>query len=42
MIDKMIILIGMPGCGKSTIGRILAQELEVPFVDTDVLIAEAE
>ena len=42
MLDKMIILIGMPGCGKSTIGRILAQELEVPFVDTDELIAKAE
>lgn len=42
MLEKMIILIGMPGCGKSTIGRILAQELDVPFVDTDELIAKAE
>ncbi len=42
LFDKMIILIGMPGCGKTTIGRILAQELGIPFVDTDVLIAEAE
>ena len=38
----MIVLIGMPGCGKTTIGRILAQELDVPFVDTDNLIREAE
>lgn len=38
----MIVLVGMPGCGKTTIGRILARELEVPFVDTDHLIAEAE
>ena len=42
MLDKMIVLIGMPGCGKTTIGRILAQELDVPFVDTDNLIREAE
>lgn len=42
MFDKMIVLIGMPGCGKTTIGRILAQELGVPFVDTDNLIRETE
>ena len=42
MFDKMIVLIGMPGCGKTTIGRILAQELDIPFVDTDNLIREAE
>ena len=42
LFDKMIILIGMPGCGKTTIGRILAQELGIPFVDTDELIAQAE
>ena len=42
MLDKMIVLIGMPGCGKTTIGRILAQELDVPFVDTDNLIREAD
>lgn len=42
MFDKMIILIGMPGCGKTTIGRILARELEIPFVDTDELIVQAE
>ena len=29
------ILIGMPGCGKSTVGRLLAQRLDRPFVDTD-------
>lgn len=40
--DKMIVLIGMPGCGKTTIGRIMAKELGVPFIDTDNLIAEAE
>ncbi len=33
-----LILIGMPGSGKSTIGRMLAQKLAWPFVDTDNII----
>ena len=36
-----IILIGMPGCGKSTLGRKLAEALNRPCVDTDALIEEA-
>ncbi|QNG18924.1 shikimate kinase [Rhodococcus triatomae] len=34
------VLVGPPGAGKSTIGRRLAQALEVPLLDTDVAIEE--
>lgn len=33
-----VILIGMPSCGKSTLGRILSKELGYDFIDTDEVI----
>ncbi|MBU3111177.1 shikimate kinase [Clostridium lacusfryxellense] len=35
---KNIVLIGMPGCGKSEIGKILAQKTEMEFIDVDDFI----
>ncbi len=34
----IISLIGMPGCGKSTVGRQLARRLQLPFMDSDHVI----
>ena len=34
-----IVLVGMPTTGKSTVGRLVAERLERPFIDTDELTA---
>lgn len=37
---KNIILIGMPGSGKSTVGVVLAKKLGYQFIDSDLVIQE--
>lgn len=39
---KNIILIGMPGCGKSTVGVVLAKALGYGFIDSDLMIQSRE
>jgi len=36
-----IFLIGLPGCGKSTLGKQLAEKLKLPFVDLDAEIEKS-
>lgn len=40
--DKNIALIGMPGCGKTTIGKAVAERLLLPFHDVDKYIEKKE
>jgi len=40
-LDRPIVLVGLMGAGKSTVGRRLAKRLNLPFVDTDTAIADA-
>ena len=37
---KNVVLIGMPGAGKSTVGVVLAKNLGYSFIDSDLLIQE--
>lgn len=41
MLDRPIVLVGLMGAGKSTVGRRLAKRLGLPFVDSDAEIEEA-
>lgn len=38
---KNIVLIGMPGCGKTTIGKMVSQELNMKFCGVDEYIEES-
>ena len=35
-----IVLVGMMGCGKSTVGKLLAKALNLPFIETDAKIEQ--
>lgn len=39
---RNIVLIGMPGSGKSSVGTLAAKVLRLPFADTDALVEEVE
>jgi shikimate kinase len=40
-LDRPIVLVGLMGAGKSTVGRRLAKRLGLPFVDSDEAIEDA-
>ena len=42
MMNKNIVLIGMMGCGKTTVGKLLARRFDRPLVDTDALIEQRQ
>ena len=41
-VSSNIVLIGMPGAGKSTVGVLLAKQMSCGFVDTDLLIQSSQ
>ena len=38
--NHLIVLVGLPGSGKSSVGRRLAQRLDLPFFDSDTVIEQ--
>ena len=39
---RHVVLIGLPGAGKTTVGGLVAERLGIPFVDVDAVIARRE
>ena len=40
-LDRPLVLVGLMGAGKSTVGRRLAKRLHLPFIDSDAAIEDA-
>jgi shikimate kinase len=41
-VKRHVVLIGLPGSGKSTVGRIVAEQLHAGFVDVDSILIRKE
>jgi len=41
LLDRPVVLVGLMGAGKSTVGRRLARRLALPFIDSDAAIEDA-
>lgn len=39
---RHVVLIGLPGSGKSTVGKLVADALQAPFIDVDALVMRKE
>jgi shikimate kinase len=39
---RHVVLIGLPGSGKTTVGKLVADTLQAPFVDIDAIVARKE
>ncbi|MBP3452870.1 MAG: shikimate kinase [Clostridia bacterium] len=40
MLERHVFLIGMPGCGKSSLGKRVAGNMRIPYVDMDQRISD--